>query len=112
MGKKVKQHVEGKSKADRKATRAKLGTLKHLTVQPKTKERYTKAVNQFYQYLRDHDILLPRQRIHLDPIVSEYLEFLWSEGEGRRSFAHSRALAVSQNCSRLYQQWVSHPCRV
>jgi len=83
MGKKVKQHVEGKSKADRKATRAKLGTLKHLTVQPKTKERYTKAVNQFYQYLRDHDILLPRQRIHLDPIVSEYLEFLWSEGEGR-----------------------------
>jgi hypothetical protein len=63
--------------------RAQLGPLRNLTVQPKTRERYTKAVERFHIYLREQDIILPRQRQQLDPILSDYLENLWAQGEGR-----------------------------
>ena len=51
MVKKNKQHLEGRSREERKATRATLGTLQQPTVQPKTKERYSTSLDQFYEYL-------------------------------------------------------------
>ena len=99
-----------------------MGRLSQLTVQPKTKERYSKAVERFYQYLRDNEIILPQQRSGLDFIVSEYLEFLWSDGEGR-SLA-SDTLAGLQDRDphlkghlasswRLLKTWMANeiPCR-
>lgn len=83
MGRKVKPHVEGRSKDDRKKVRKELGPLKGLTVQPKTRERYSKALEKFFNYLKDHNLSLPRQRAQLDSLVSDYLEFIWSAGEGR-----------------------------
>ena len=117
MGPKVKPHLEGRSKAERKATRAQLGPLRQLTVQPKTRERYTKAIHRFHSYLREQEITLPRQRHLLDPIVSDYLEALWSQGEAR-SLA-SDTLAGLQDCDphlkgnlvyswRLLKTWVSN----
>ena len=82
MGK-VKRHLEGRNKEDRAQVRKDLGTLKSLTVQPKTRERYEKARQQFYAFLRREELNIPTSREALDGLLSEYLEHLWSSGEGR-----------------------------
>eukprot|EP00438_Fugacium_kawagutii_P010636 Skav234434 [mRNA] locus=scaffold3409:49312:57556:+ [translate_table: standard] len=41
------------------------------------------ARTKFYTFLRTHQIALPRQREALDGLLCDYLEFLWSSGEGR-----------------------------
>eukprot|EP00435_Cladocopium_sp_Y103_P042257 s239_g11.t1 len=63
--------------------RQRLGSLKNLTVQPATKARYTKAVDGFLQFLKDNNVTIPRQRQQLDPLLCDFLEYLWSQGHGR-----------------------------
>ena len=82
MGKKV-AHLEGRTKAERKQVRAKIGTLKDLTIQPKTRQRYDKAMAKFQDYLTVQGLALPSQKHLLDQVVSDYLEYIWMEGEGR-----------------------------
>ena len=82
MGK-VTKHVEGRSKTDRAKVRKKLGSLKQLTVQPKTRARYEKARQRFYAFLAKEDLVLPRKREQLDTILAEYIDWLWLTGEGR-----------------------------
>ena len=71
------------SKEERKKVRKNLGSLKQLTVQPKTRERYSSGLQSFFQYLKREGLELPTKRDHMDSLVSDYLEHLWSEGEGR-----------------------------
>lgn len=78
-----KRVLEGHTVAERVQQRRKLGTLKQLTVQPATKQRYTKAVDKFLLFLQTNDVTLPRQRQLLDALVCEYLEHLWATGSGR-----------------------------
>ena len=80
---KKKVHVEARSKQKRIEQRQALGSLKSLTVQPKTRKRYDAALDLFFKYLRAEGLQLPRQRAHFDDILSDYLEHLWSQGEGR-----------------------------
>ena len=75
--------AEGQSKADGKKVRKDLGPLKGLTVQPRTKQRYHEGLQDFFAYLKRSNITLPKQRDSMDDLCSDYLEFLWSEGEGR-----------------------------
>ena len=82
MGK-VARHVEGRTKEERAKVRKTLGSLKQLTVQPKTRERYTKARLKFYAFLKLNGLKLPSQRESLDGILAEYIEHLWETGEGR-----------------------------
>ena len=82
MGK-VTRHVEGRTKEKRVAVRKALGPLKDLTVRPRTKVRYDNARQGFYSFLRTNHLELPSKRVDLDPLVSEYIEHLWSSGEGR-----------------------------
>ena len=114
--------MEGRSKAERQATRAQLGSLQQLTVQPKTRERYNRAIDRFHEYLSTNEITLPYKRIFLDPIVSDYLEFLWSQGEGRSLASDTLAGLQDKdphikghlaNSWRLLKTWVSNeiPCR-
>ena len=77
------KHVEGRTKEARAKVRKNLGSLKQLTVQPKTRARYLQARNKFYDFLRQENISLPRQRDQLDAILAEYIEWLWMNGEGR-----------------------------
>ena len=83
MGKVSKRHVEGRTKQERIAVRKKLGPLQALTVQTRTKARYEAARTRFYQFLQHNQLELPRKRQDLDPLVSEFIEYLWSSGEGR-----------------------------
>lgn len=75
--------VEGRTQAERKRLRKEMGTLRSLTVQPGTKRRYAAALDRFFVFLKDNKLELPKLRIHMDTLTSDYLEFLWSQGEGR-----------------------------
>ena len=94
MGK-VKKHVEGRSKEERIRIRKNLGTLKSLTVQPQTRLRYERARQQFYQFLASNSLTVPTQKHALDLLLGEYLEHLWSSGEGRGKAADT--LAATQD---------------
>ena len=78
-----KRHLEGKTKEQRIETRKSLGTLKQLTVQPATRRRYDKALQRFFEYLEHEAIALPRHRYLMDTLIRDYVEHLWSTGEGR-----------------------------
>ena len=60
-----------------------MGSLRSLTVQPATKRRYSAALDRFFSFLKDNQLALPRVRTKLDDLTSDYLEHLWSQGEGR-----------------------------
>ena len=83
MGKVKKVHMEGKTASERQQIRRELGSLKDLTVQPKTRQRYDKALQQFWDYLRQQGIVLPRQVNQMDALLSDYIEHLWESGAGR-----------------------------
>ena len=79
------------TKEERKKVRKSLGTLKSLTVQPKTRERYSGALGRFFNFLSREGLSLPTARDSVDSIVSDYLEWLWSEGEGRSEASNALA---------------------
>ena len=79
----MKKIKEDHTREGRKKTRKTLGTLKSLTVQPKTKERYRQGLEEFFVYLRREGLVLPKKRDLMDDLCSDYLEYLWGEGEGR-----------------------------
>ena len=95
MGKKNTKVVEARTKEERKKVRKSLGTLKSLTVQPQTKARYKDALDKFFQFLSREGLALPKRKDDLDDLVGDYLEYLWSEGEGRSS--GSNVLAALQD---------------
>ena len=91
MGKAKVLSKASQTKEERKKVRKSLGTLKSLTVQPKTRERYSGALGKFFDFLAREGIALPKNRDGMDGIVSDYLEFLWSEGEGRAEASNALA---------------------
>eukprot|EP00435_Cladocopium_sp_Y103_P041108 s1479_g11.t1 len=77
---------------------------------------------RFYAFLKQNNVVLPRERSQLDSLLCDYLEFLWSTGEGRA--LASDTLASLQDTSpklrgslpaawRLLKTWHVHeiPCR-
>ena len=82
MGK-VKQVLEGRSKEHRAKSRQALGTLRQLTVQPQTRKRYRQAKDKFYAYARSNGLSIPADVTAFDDMLADYIEHLWSIGEGR-----------------------------
>ena len=80
MGK-VKTIIQGRTKQDRKANRKALGPLRSITVAPKTRARYDSALRQFYLFAKLYRRRVPDEPSALDSLFSEYIEFLWEEGE-------------------------------
>ena len=93
MGKKATKVMEGKSQQERKKVRSKLGSLKGLTVQPRTRQRYTDCLNRFFDWMAGEGLVLPKRRAQLDTLVSDYLENLWASGEGK-SIANNTLAAL------------------
>ena len=58
-------------------------TLRDLTVQPATRKRYDAATNKFLSFLQQEGQALPKEKNKMDPLVCEYVEYLWSWGAGR-----------------------------
>ena len=82
MGK-VKQRLEGHSKIERAKNRQALGTLRELTVQPQTRKRYSLAKQKFYDYTHSNNLTIPTKFSAFDDMLADYVEHLWSVGEGR-----------------------------
>ena len=61
MGKKAPKVVQGRSQQQRKAVRQKLGKLKDLTVQPRTRQRYEASLQQFFSWLEREGLSLPKR---------------------------------------------------
>ena len=112
-----KRHLEAATEVGRAKMRKQLGTLKSLTVQPVTRERYKNARDQFYEWLRTEGLRLPTSAIQMDLVVSDYLEALWAQGKGRTM--GSNILAALQDTEphlkgklkaswRLMKAWVTH----
>ena len=80
---KVKQHLEGHSKETRARNRQALGTLRELTVQPQTRKRYSQAKNKFYDYAKTNGLTILANFAAFDDRLADYVEHLWSVGEGR-----------------------------
>lgn len=78
-----KRVLEARTPAERAVQRSRMGSLRELTVQPSTRRRYEIALNRFLSHLRDERVSLPTNKYDMDPIVCDYLEFLWSSGQGR-----------------------------
>ena len=72
MVKKSGTHVEGRSKAARQAQRRRLGPLRTLTVQSKTRARYDKAMERYRTFLREESRPYPRNAAGQDYVLSHY----------------------------------------
>ena len=68
-----------------------MGSLKSLTIQPRTRIRYDKAKDRFYDFLTLNHLDLPKNKNAMDGILCEYLEYLWATGEGRALASDSLA---------------------
>ena len=75
--------VEAANASDRARQRRNLGTLRELTVQPATKRRYNRALDEFFVFLKSNNLSLPTKKNDLDPLVCDYIEHMWSTGVGR-----------------------------
>lgn len=78
-----KRILEASTPRARAQQRQDLGTLRQLTVQPATRRRYDNALTQFFSHLRSEGLVLPTDKSRLDPLVCDYVEHLWSSGQGR-----------------------------
>ena len=78
-----KRVLEAATPEERMQVRRRMGTLRQLTVQPSTRRRYDKALQEFFTFLKSEGLELPTDKAKLDPIVCDYLETLWFNGKGR-----------------------------
>ena len=78
-----KRFLEAATPAERAIRRQRMGTLRELTVQPSTRQRYSRAIDQFLAFLNQNNLVLPKSRDRLDPMVCDFLEHLWATGQGR-----------------------------
>ena len=117
MGKTVTTLSGACSKEGRQKIRKNLGTLKSLTVQETTKARYNKGLQNFFDFLKQEELELPRKRDDMDPLVSDYLEYLWAQGEGRATASNFMAALqdympkLKNNLPgswRLMRTWTTH----
>eukprot|EP00438_Fugacium_kawagutii_P018550 Skav215112 [mRNA] locus=scaffold1893:181349:186727:+ [translate_table: standard] len=112
-----KRHLEGATREDRAKQRKQLGSLKSLTVQPVTRDRYQKALDTFFQYLSKEGLILPRSAGQIDSVVADYLEHLWATGAGRSEASNTLAALQDsqprlkhhlQQSWRLMKAWVTN----
>ena len=124
MGKakaKAKALVGVASKAGRKAARKDV-PLKTLVIKASTEKRYREAIFRFFHWMEDENIVFPTSLYDFDTVLSEYIGWLWEEGEGRAQAANATAglqhfsphLRRKLPCVwRLLNAWQKHeiPCR-
>ena len=79
MGK--RKIVEAVDKQERIKRRKGLGKLADLVIQPSTATRYEKALKKFFAFLQQQKQHIGDSHLAVDQQLSNYLEFLWEEGE-------------------------------
>jgi len=80
MGPKTRKVI---SKEDKKETRGKLGKLKDLVITNRTLKRYRAAAEGFLKWKISAGFPSASNGKELDDAASEYLEYLWEDGESK-----------------------------
>ena len=78
-----KASFETNNKASRQKQRLDLGCLRDLIVTAKTKRIYDVACCQFFSFLEKQGLKIPAEPDDFDTLVSEYVCFLWEDGDSR-----------------------------
>ena len=84
----------------RKSDRRQLGSLENLLVSPTTQKHYESALHSFFKWVSDEKRSIPNETVQFDLLVSEYLNHLWEEGEGRALGSNTLA-ALQFKCPHL-----------
>ena len=77
-----KQAVGLRSKSERVKERKKVGKLGDNMVLAPTLVRYQKALVNFLHWVFTQCSRVPRELWDMDPVLGEYIEHLWEEGDG------------------------------
>ena len=85
MARRFSQVITAEDKLDRATKRRALGSLQSLKIQPRTAKRYGLALNEFFIWLDMFDHDTPSRIVDFDEMVAKYIEFLWSQGESKKS---------------------------
>ena len=76
-----KQVANKPTKAERKAERRKVGTLQSQIVRESTAERYAQSFHDFLSFSGKTKLALESNVSQIDLLLSQYVEFLWKDGE-------------------------------
>ena len=90
-----------RAKAARAQTRKDLGHLRDHVINSSTLKRYVNALRYFFWWLSVTGTALPSHAVALDLIISEFIEMLWQEGEGR-SFGHDTISGICHHVPSLH----------
>jgi hypothetical protein len=80
MGPKIRI-LKAQDKAARAIERRKMGRLGDLVVAPVTLNRYRTSLGRFFLWVTAMMFTLPNDAINLDFLLTEYIEYLWQEGD-------------------------------
>ena len=75
--------MAGGSRQARKAARQRLGKLRDLTIAPKTRIRYDRAVGAFFKWCELAEVDQFEENAELIDLTEEFVEMAWEEGEPR-----------------------------
>ncbi len=70
-------------KVANKVARRRLGPLRKQLVSVRTARRYEKALAKLFAWLLSMGFQRPSSKDEWDPLASEFIEYLWQEGDGR-----------------------------
>ena len=77
-----KQAVGHRSKSERVKERKRIGKLGNNMVKEPTLVRYQKALVNFLTWVFQQCVSVPKEMWDMDPVLGEYIEHLWEEGDG------------------------------
>jgi hypothetical protein len=102
------------SRQVRRQLREKLGPLKKHLVAPRTRVLYDEALWIFHAWMLAENRTLPKQEEDLPPLLEEFAETLWQEGESKADLANllsalelteARLKPMTRSAWRLYGVW-------
>ena len=83
MGKRARAWADPLTRENRRQLRAQVGPLRTARVRPRTLSRYVHAVYHFYIFALMYWGAVAPDWESIDRQAQAFLEFIWSEGEGR-----------------------------
>ena len=101
-------------RAERVKTRRQLGPLGKRRVAPSTSKLYDAALQLFSAWLKAEGRKLPKHEEYMPPLLEDFAEALWQEGETKADLANllsamelaeARLKTVTRSAWRLYGVW-------
>ena len=83
MARRAREAQSAATKAQRRATREKLGRLRDQQVHPRTLRRYRRHVQEFYRWIDHTGREIPGTVTEFDTVLCAWAAHLWAEGDAK-----------------------------